>query len=59
MEMIWVTSICPTCQKEWTRETYEGVPIGFLGLEICNECGGNEEIFITLTSLYRPPEYVL
>ena len=37
-----VTSNCPTCKKDWTRETYL-VCIGFAALEICPDCTEYDE----------------
>ena len=37
-KQIEVTSKCPICHQLWTRMEYDSIPIGVMGLSMCNEC---------------------
>lgn len=41
-----VTSTCPYCKQEYRREEYLGIPIGILGLTVCDKCMPDKERFI-------------
>ena len=43
---IVVTTKCPICEQEFTREAYVGIPIGVLGLTVCPDCCNGENIMI-------------
>jgi Pyruvate/2-oxoacid:ferredoxin oxidoreductase delta subunit len=47
-EKVIITSVCPTCEKEWSREEYIEIinyP-GVLGLTICKECCVDDTIIM-------------
>ncbi len=37
-----VTTNCPKCKKDWTREVPEECLINGMGLALCPECGGED-----------------
>lgn len=42
--MVSLTTQCPTCKKEWTRDVYEECLIMGLALEMCGDCDQGELI---------------
>ena len=48
-----LSTICPTCKKEWARMVYPQECFSGQWLTICDSCGGKEEIVIELTTRYE------
>ena len=51
-----VTTTCPQCRKEWTRETYLECA-GLCGMEVCPDCLETDEngnVLITMKAEYMP-----